>query len=241
MGYRLVLHSHRRLAHNLRQFWRLRVANLWLASSRRDAAIASDAGFSFTESCINSLRSSSRKVDGHARQVMCGGLAVEAHATHIPNTCSCCNAMVVPCTDHVYWVCPYFQDLRSLGRPNCSLTARLGWNAHGASQVLTQMAHIRERYCSLNLHRKRAGRLGGGLTKAHWSAPRPPALSHAAVAKSHTKYGTHFSRTSETGRQRQGAQKRSSALAYVGRFTRACCRGSPRKGDHLESWCHYNT
>ena len=71
-----------RLAHNLRQFWRLRVADRWLASSRRDAAIARDAGFSFTESCVNSLRSLSRKADGHARQVMCGGLAVEAHATH---------------------------------------------------------------------------------------------------------------------------------------------------------------
>ena len=64
-----------------------------------------------------------------------------------PLRCPFCHADVVPCIDHVLWVCPSFAARRVFPRPNSALAARLGWDAgwslDSCVALLCQMGTIR--------------------------------------------------------------------------------------------------
>eukprot|EP00438_Fugacium_kawagutii_P017066 Skav215214 [mRNA] locus=scaffold1252:82926:90141:- [translate_table: standard] len=110
-------------AHGLRDFWRLTAFQRWLCSTRRDAMIARASGFRVTQQLLSQLRACVSSVDGHARQIMCGGLSVEAHRAPLPSSCSCCGHAVVPSTEHILWVCPAWTSALSLAAPAAELAA----------------------------------------------------------------------------------------------------------------------
>eukprot|EP00435_Cladocopium_sp_Y103_P038689 s1562_g10.t1 len=66
-------------AHNFRSAWRVRLFDRWLSSNRRDAGFARSAGVSVSVPVVDSLRSFCAQAVGHERQVVCGGVSVEAH------------------------------------------------------------------------------------------------------------------------------------------------------------------
>eukprot|EP00438_Fugacium_kawagutii_P030759 Skav215264 [mRNA] locus=scaffold2881:38182:47134:+ [translate_table: standard] len=101
-------------AHGLRDFWRLTAFQRWLGSTRRDALIARASGLRVTQQLLSQLRACASSVEGHARQIMCGGLSVEAHRAPLPSSCSCCGHAVVPSTEHILWA--------------SSLAAQFVWN-----------------------------------------------------------------------------------------------------------------
>ena len=99
------------------------------------------------------------------RQVVCGGLTVEAHRRPLPTRCSLCLSSCVPSTEHVLWHCPRFSSLRILPQPWNPVLARLGWSGDGPSPVLiAQMASIREQSCKLYY----------SYNLNLWRKPRPP-------------------------------------------------------------------
>ena len=143
-------------AHCLRQFWRLSRARVWLNSQRNDARIARESNLVLTSSLLDRLRQVSLTVDGHARQVMCGGLSTTAHSSAPPNFCFCCSQNVVQSTDHIWWHCPPFSHLRVVPRPSSSCVARLGWGGGGANpNIIRQLGAIRHSF--LALKRKEGG------------------------------------------------------------------------------------
>ena len=84
---------------------------------------------------ISRLRSFSAQATGHERQVICGGVSVEAHRRPLPTRCSLCQSDCVPSTEHVLWSCSCFQSLRALPQPRDPCLARLGWSARSVSQA----------------------------------------------------------------------------------------------------------
>lgn len=159
-------------AHGFRDFWRLSALQRWLRSSRRDAGIARNAGLRVTHQLLSQLRACAACVDGHARQIMCGGLSVEAHCSPVTSSCSCCGLSVIPSTEHILWVCPAWSHLRSHPQPSHPLVSRLGWFDSVHQHIVSQMGRIREAVSAYyyrhgiwtHPHRDRGGGGRGGRT-----------------------------------------------------------------------------
>ena len=129
-------------AHNFRVHWRRVQLTQWFSSDRNDALIARNQGFHFCTRLIDRLHLQSQKASGDEIAVMTGGLLTHVHVDQDANTCLLCGT-AYPDTDHLYWHCPFFRDIRTLPKPLDPLVARLGWNQDIHFPVLTQMAKIR--------------------------------------------------------------------------------------------------
>lgn len=129
-------------AHNFRVHWRRVQLTQWFSSNRNDALIARNQGFHFCTRLIDRLHLQSQKASGDEIAVMTGGLLTHVHVDQDANTCLLCGT-AYPDTDHLYWHCPFFRDIRTLPKPLDPLVARLGWNQDIHFPVLTQMAKIR--------------------------------------------------------------------------------------------------
>ena len=157
-------------AHNFREVWRSRLFRKWLASSRRDAAFARASGVQASAALMGRLRNFCASATGHERQVVCGGVSVEAHRRPLPAQCSVCQSSCVPSTEHVLWHCARFSSLRILPQPRCPVLARLGWSGDGPyPKLISQIAAIREQSCQLYYDLQ------------IWRKPQPPAPGEGGV------------------------------------------------------------
>ena len=129
-------------AHN---HWRLVRLQTWFKSTRTDAAIARSSGLVLSSSLAQSLREAALNLSGHESAVCSGGLRTAAHCKVKPSHCHLCGVEACPSTDHIYWSCSRFFDLRVLSRPRDEVTACVGWGANGIHvPILQQMAKIRK-------------------------------------------------------------------------------------------------
>ena len=142
-------------AHNFRKVWRVRLFGRWLTSTRRDAGVARESGVAASADLLSRLRAFSAQATGHERQVLCGGVSVEAHRRPLPTRCSLCLSDCVPSTEHVLWSGSCFQSLRALPQPRDPCLARLGWSVRGPyPKLISQLALIREESSKLYLNLK---------------------------------------------------------------------------------------
>ena len=112
---------------------------------------------------ISRLHAFSAQATGHERQVLCGGVSVEAHRRPLPTRCSLCQSDCVPSTEHFLWSCSCFQSLRALPQPRDPCLARLGWSVRGPyPKLISQLALIRQESSKLYFNLK------------IWSKPQPP-------------------------------------------------------------------
>jgi len=147
-------------SHNFRVHWRRIQLNQWLSSSRNDALIARNQGLRFCTRLVDRLHSQSLKVSGDEIAVMTGGLLTHVHLNRDANICQLCEN-AYPDTDHLYWHCSFFRDIRSLPKPIDPMVARLGWNQDIHFPILAQMAKIRARAAEVNRQNLVAAARGG--------------------------------------------------------------------------------
>ena len=139
-----------RLAHNLRN-QRLVRLQTWFKGTRNDAAIARASGLVLSSSLVQSLHEVALNLSGHESAVCSGGLRAAAHCKVKPSHCHLCGVEVCPSSDHIYWSCSRFSDLRVLSRPRDELTARLGRGANGVLfPIEEQIAKIRTAHAILS-------------------------------------------------------------------------------------------
>lgn len=135
--------------HLFRQAWRRAQFDLWLQSDRRDSGMAREAGLTISTDLIDKLRKFTQTATADQAAVMCGGLTTAAQwnkgGPPLRNHCPDCCLPVCPGTEHVYWHCPVWDELRILPQPiNDSVLSRLGWNEDGPNEsLICQMAKIR--------------------------------------------------------------------------------------------------
>ena len=139
-----------KMLHLLRESWRSCQFNAWVQNrNRRDSALARELNLQYSEQLGALLKGLVKRIFGDAAAVLVGGMSTPATVRHAlrPLCCPYCHAAVVPCVDHVLWVCPPFAARRVLPRPVSAFAARLGWepgrSLDSSAALLFQMGVIR--------------------------------------------------------------------------------------------------
>ena len=132
-----------RLSHHFRTWWRTQTMQHWLSSHRNDAQLARASGLTLSQKFVEQIHLQTRDLDGHQCSIASGGF-VSAAKWETKDFCEFCNDPICPSTEHVMWFCSRFSSLRLHPKPQCGLTARLGWGPRGISlPVVQQMGLIR--------------------------------------------------------------------------------------------------
>ena len=167
-----------RAAHQLREDWRLSRLREWLGHPTRiDSRLARASRVRASAELVAYLRRLAAKVDGHALSTMIGGLSTDARwcpAGPQRDHCAICLSHTTPSVEHVFWQCPFFDEIRCQQPPRSALARRLGWSfptdesdAHVVARLL-MLGNIR---CAEVKHRQhRATWTVRGAEAAAWAA-----------------------------------------------------------------------
>ena len=167
-----------RAAHQLRDAWRLHRLKEWLGHpARRDSHLARSCRVRASPELVVYLRRLASKVDGHAISTMIGGLSTDARwcpAGPQRDHCAICHSHVTPSVEHVFWQCPFFDEIRCQQPPRSALARRLGWSfptdesdAHVVARLL-MLGNIR---CAEVKHRRQRSTWNvSGAEAAAWAA-----------------------------------------------------------------------
>ena len=130
-------------------------------SDRLDAAIAVQAGLNelIDDSLVDKIRKIYKQLNNsHEKFVFTGGMhtagstrwggTAERHDDQGNMCCPGCETDQYPSLSHVLWHCPFYDRHRTIAKPVCPLTCRLGWShstpATMSLRLVAQMGSTRE-------------------------------------------------------------------------------------------------
>ena len=134
------------VCHVMRESWRKRCFETFLAQSRRDSTFLRDAHVQYNSDRALLARKTYQHANEHIRAVMHGtALSPCVYAViggvQVPEVCPDCKQQLEPTWHHVLWECPFRHPPRA---PADALEARLGWPiANQDLSLLAYMASVR--------------------------------------------------------------------------------------------------